>query len=366
MIKVLQVGLSDNIGGLETMVRSWWSVLKDTNEVTFDFLCATDHKVAFYKEYEKEGCVIHQITPRKRDFFKSYSDLKRIMRQNDYDIVHFHIMSYAWVEPIIIASRHSNAQIIVHSHVVNSFNSLCKKDYVLDKIGKFLIRNIEFNCFACGREAGKSMFKSNFTVIENGVDENKFSFNEKYRAIIRQKYNIANHEIIIGHVGNFSVNKNYPFLIDTFYELQQINPNVKLMLIGNDKIHMDTHNRVDELCLNDKVIFTGLVSNSNEYYSAMDFFFFPSIKEGLPVCLIEAQVAGLLCLVSNMVTNECNVSNNYKIFSLDKSPREIANVIQDLLKMCVDRKSCISSEYNIKNSAMKLLESYKVIISKDK
>ena len=362
MIKVLQVGLSDNIGGLETMVRSWWSVLKDTNEVTFDFLCATDHKLAFYKEYEKEGCVIHQITPRKRDFFKSYSDLKRIMRQNDYDIVHFHIMSYAWVEPIIIASRYSNAQIIVHSHVVNSFNSLCKKDYVLDKIGRLLIRNIKFNCFACGREAGKSMFKSNFTVIENGVDEKKFSFNKEYRNQIRKKYSITDNEIIIGHVGNFSVNKNYPFIIDTFYELQKINPSIKLMLIGNDKIHMDTHNRVDKLCLNENVIFTGLVSNSNEYYSAMDLFFFPSIKEGLPVCLIEAQVSGLPCLVSNMVTKECDVSNNYYVFSIDNKPSDVANIILKMIDKKKDRNSIIKAEYDIKNSAHKLLNYYKRIL----
>ncbi|MCI8790870.1 MAG: glycosyltransferase family 1 protein [Lachnospiraceae bacterium] len=366
MVKVLHIGLSSNYGGLETVVRNWWNIIKHDRKVGFDFLCNIEKDMAFSEDYISEGCHVHRITPRKRNSFRSYSDIVRILKEYDYDIIHFHMMSYAWFEPIIAAYKYSKAKIILHSHIVNNANNLVKKDYCLNLFGQTIIkfRNIPFYRLACGKDAGTAMFgNGDFFIIENGIDIDRFSFSEANRIEQRNLYGISDEEIVIGHVGNFSVNKNYPYLIDTFYELQKLNSKVKLLLIGDDQIAPCIHERVNQLGINDKVIFTGMVKDTFKYYSAMDIFFFPSIREGLPVSLIEAQISGLSCIVSNAVTNECKITNSYYSFSLDDNPEKTAGQISELINTDHSRNiDIVDSAYDIRNAARKLLDYYGTIL----
>lgn len=366
MIKVLHIGLSSNYGGLEIVVRNWWNIIKHDRKVRFDFLCNIEKDMAFYEDYISEGCHVYRITPRKRNVFHSYSDIVRILKEYDYDIIHYHMMSFAWFEPIIAANKYSKAKIILHSHTVNNANNLNRKDYFLNLFGQTIIefRNIPFYKLACGKEAGIAMFGNvDFSIIENGIDINRFSFSEANRIEQRNLYGISDEEIVIGHVGNFSVNKNYPYLIDTFYELQKLNSKVKLLLIGDNQISPGIQERVNQLGLNDKVIFTGMVKDTSKYYSAMDIFFFPSIREGLPVCLIEAQISGLSCIVSNAVANECKITNSYYSFSLDDNPETTAGQINKIISIGHSRNIDIAdSAYDIRNAARKLLDYYGSIL----
>lgn len=105
----------------------------------------------------------------------------------------------------------------------------------MNDINKLLIRRKKYLRFACGEEAGKSLFgEKQYTIIENGIDFDKYKFNEIYRKNIRNKYNVKENDILIGHVGNFSEIKNYNYLIELFYFLRKINKNYKLLLIGDD------------------------------------------------------------------------------------------------------------------------------------
>lgn len=105
----------------------------------------------------------------------------------------------------------------------------------MNDINKLLIRRKKYLRFACGEEAGKSLFwEKQFTIIKNEIDFDKYKFNEIYRKNIRNKYNVKENDILIGHVGNFSEIKNYNYLIELFYFLRKINKNYKLLLIGDD------------------------------------------------------------------------------------------------------------------------------------
>ena len=176
--------------------------------------------------------------------------------------------------------------------------------------------------FACGKEAGKWLYgKRSFIIVNNGIDCNRFVFNESERCKIRKKLGF-DKELIIGHVGNFVEAKNHTFLIDVFKSLLDRGVDARLLLLGDGRLKNDVEARVRVLKIEDKVFFAGSVNNTNEYLSAMDMIVMPSLFEGLPLTLVEEQANGLPILASDVITAHANMTGlvNYK--SLD-DPKEV-------------------------------------------
>ena len=219
-IKVLVFGLSPNRGGIETYVYNTYKNLNH-KDICFDFVdtSSASENLAYQDEFEKFGSNIYKITKRTNNLVKSYSEIKNIIKKNDYDYVHMHVMNYMWWEPIYLTNKYSSAKIIVHSHNSQIDKQQFIKNSILDYIGRFIVRNICFYKLACGYEAGKYLFKNeNFEIMENGVDVGLYKFFNDYRKEIREKYEINEDCVLIGHVGNFYIAKNYPKLITIFEE----------------------------------------------------------------------------------------------------------------------------------------------------
>lgn len=320
-MRILQIGMTDNLGGIETFLINYYRNI-DKTKIQFDFVNIYKEKLYFQEEIENMGGKVYKLTSYYKNPIKYIKELKKLINQNKYEIVHCNMNSAAMIYPLI-AGKISNAKVIIaHSHNSSSDKGLLKS--VLHNINKHFIPLFANTFFACSNEAGKWFFNKNilnsdkFKVIYNAIDTEKFIYNEQIRHKKQKELKLDKNKIIIGHVGRFEKQKNHEFLIDIFNEILKINPNVMLLLIGEGSLKQHIKEKVTKLDLEDKVIFLGKRNDVNELYQVMDVFVFPSLYEGLGTVLIEAQYSGLPCVVSNNIPKEAQITRRFEYLELKK------------------------------------------------
>ena len=145
-----------------------------------------------------------------------------------------------------------------------------------------------------------------------------------------------------------------------FYELQKRKPNSILILTGDGKARQQIEKMVQELDLGSKVIFTGIRSDVNRLMQAMDVFLFPSLYEGLPVTMIEAQAAGLPCVISENVPEETIVTDRVSRLALGAPVSEWTDkILKAGQKERRDQTMQIrKAGYDIKENAERLQDFY--------
>ena len=325
-IKILIEGISQNIGGIETFVYNLYKNM-DKSKYEICFLVDGQTKIAYYDEYQKDGCRFFYTENRKKNYFKYLKDLKNIYTNNEFDIIHINVMSYSLFERIVYACKYSNAKIIVHTHSTGYAKGYYKTK-ILHALGKLFVKNKKFYKIACGENAGKFMFgKEKFKIVNNGIDIERFVFSDINRDEIRKEFNIPNDTTVIAHVGAFYPVKNHKFLVEIFNEYLKINPNSKLVLVGEGYLQEQIKEQIKVLGLQEKVIFTGKRNDVDKIYSASDVYVMPSISEGLSVSLCEAQINGLKCYTSNDVDKGSDISGNVVFLSLNESAKYWAEKI---------------------------------------
>lgn len=355
-IRILHVFAHMNRGGAETMIMNLYHSI-DRAEIQFDFIVHTEEKGDFDEEIEKLGGRIYRI-PRytgKNHFTYKIAWKNFFEEHPEYKLIHGHVRSTASIYLNIAKKR--NVITIAHSHSTSSrgdiFNRLVKK------IMQFPIRYKADYLFACSYEAGLWLYgrqatkKNNFKILRNAVDIQKYSFDMERRDIIRDSLNIG-ERVVVGHVGSFTTPKNHKFLIKIFNDLYQKNENCVLLLVGDGPLRESIITEVKKFGLSESVIFTGLRSDINDLLNAMDIFVFPSIFEGVPVTLIEAQAAGLPCLISDRITEEVKLTNNITTLSIMDSSLSWANKIIEIISLKINRSvidKISSSDYNINKSS---------------
>ena len=356
-IRVLQIGVHDKIGGIETFIMNYYRNM-NRSIIQFDFV-SMFNKLYFEDEMINLGAKIYKIANVKKNPIKYYFQIKKIIKENNYKIVHVNMLSAANIIPIIAAKKAGAKTIIAHSHNTDVPKNILRK--FLNNINKNLIIKNATKLLACSEKAGNWMFGSNkqFDIIPNAIEMEKFIYNPIIREKIRKKNNIEN-ELVIGHVGRMCEQKNHEFLIDCFYKVTKKNPNVVLMLIGEGEFENKLRTKVKQLNISEKVKFIGVVNNVQDYFQAMDLFVLPSKFEGLGIVLIEAQTSGLQCIAADCVPRETNIFNKIHFEELEKNSRA-----EDILKFDnikydrqIDNKKINSSEYNIIKAAKNLQNLY--------
>lgn len=350
--------------GVASFAVNYAKQINNINDVHIDFLLAHDIESPYYKDLKSINSNIYFLPETKNPFIiKNY--LKKFYIQNRYDIVHSNVINlgaYVLKEAKKSGIKHR----IMHSHVTQNGETFMQRLIRLPFQKNALHYTNEY--FACSEAAGKFMFKNKkFRIINNGIDIEKFKYNEAYNEEIRNIYKIDASCKVIGHIGRFTEQKNHKYLIDIFNEVHKIDSNIKLLLVGDGNLENQIKNKVTNLKLNDYVIFAGLQTNIFKYYSAMDVFVLPSLYEGLPVVGIEAQSSGLSCLLSDKITTETKISENTFFKSIELSPIDWAKSIIELIYQTHDRlninKSLLNSEYDISYQASRLVDFYRQIIN---
>lgn len=339
----------------------------EKKEMTFDYLSINEPETSYRDEVETLGGKMFVLPRLNMSVLSYWNALRKLIKLNCYDAVHVHGNSHTLILELSAARFAGCGVRIVHSHNTTCLNPL------LHKILCPLFNLLYTHALACGEGAGNWMFGSrNYTVINNGVDTRKFSFNIEKRKSIRQQLRISDEEILIGNVGHFYGKvKNQSFVVNVFNELVKKSKRYKLCLIGDGPQRKDVEQQVGEYGLLNRVIFTGNINNVDEYLSALDLIVMPSLYEGLPLTLIEQQACGLHCVVADTITKEADKTGNLKFLSLESPVEEWANCIEKS-EWGIDREK-ISKEaiekiseagYNIAVEANKLRKVYESINNK--
>lgn len=331
LVRVLHIVISMDMGGLETFIMNIYRKI-DRNKVQFDFLMHTDKECVYSEEIRRLGGKIFNVPARNKgiwnnkkavnDFFKSHSE---------YRIVHQHVNSLSYIEPLKAARKHGVPVRIIHGHSTKEGGSMIHK-YIHHWNQLIFSKQYATDNFACSDLSakwllGEKRYKSGeYQIINNGIDTELFSFRNEVRNRMRKELNITD-TFVIGLVGRFSYPKNHEFLIDIFEELHKKNNDAVLLLVGDGKMRSTIESKLIEKGLMNSTILTGVRSDITDILQAMDVFVMPSHYEGLPVSLVEAQATGLPCVVSDVITKQVEITEKIKYVSLDTSAEKWADSI---------------------------------------
>ena len=360
IIKILMVLDAFHIGGAEMFCLNFVKNL-DRKRFQVDFAVTNLTNNKLEEEIIGLGCKLH-IIPRFKVFnIKNYKKRwNELLRKEHYDVIHGHA-SGAMSIYLSVAKKHGCVT-FAHSH-----SAFIRGNIFVRTVKKLFSKGIKNNAdywlscsdLAAIRLYGKDFSKSTkYHFIPNGIQPEKYKFNESYRKTIRENFKVSDETILIGHVGSFTEPKNHKYLLEVFKEFNNIIPESKLILCGDGPLKQSIEKMADCLRIKDKVIFTGNVYNTNEFYSAFDYFVFPSFFEGLPISLVEAQASGLPILCSDSITTDVILTSH--IFQKSVSENEsnwaqfIAKTINDLFERTADYQLVYKSVFTI-NSTVQIV-----------
>lgn len=345
-------------GGVEAFVMNVYRNI-DREKVQFDFLLRCGNRTHYWDEIERMGGRIFVTPPYPKRAVSNYFETKKFLEKHrEYETIHVHANSLIYMYAIKIAKKLKIKNRIMHSHSTKP-----KKDMLvcLHKHNKKHIDKYANIKLACSNVAGEWMFDGDFQIINNGIDSEKFRYNEKIRNEIRNQLGIKD-EVLIGNIGRFVEPKNHSFIIDIFSEYKKINTKSKLLLMGFGELESNIRNQVKLLGLEDDVIILNDRNDACNILQAVDVFLFPSKFEGLGISLVEAQASGLPCLVSDNIPKEAIFDNRVDVLSLDENKSVWANKLDILCKSNYKREVGAdivkANNYDISNTCKQLIQIY--------
>lgn len=363
-IRVLQVLGRLDLGGAETMIMNLYENI-DRDQVQFDFVIHSQDECAYSSRVRELGGVIYSVPcftmKNIREYKKAWRQL--FAAHPEYKVIHGHVRSTASIY-LKIAKQYGLVT-IAHSHNTSSGKGLSA--FVKNTM-QHSIRNIADFLFACSKGSGiwlyggKACKGDNFYVLKNAIDTEKFTYTQEIRERVRSSLNLED-KFVIGHVGRFEQQKNHDFLIQVFGEIYHTNKDARLLLIGSGPLEEATKDKVAKLNLSKVVYFLGIRKDVNELLQAMDIFLFPSLFEGLPVTLIEAQAAGLPVVASKNVSKEVQVTDLIQFLEIDNNIKEWSKAVLNTPKDKYREDSNIGqgiaeSGYSITTTSMWLMDFY--------
>ena len=348
-------------GGAEQMIYNYCKLF-DPNK--YEFVIAYQHEpvITCKEKFDSIGIKTIRITARSENFVKNIIDGFKVIRYEKPDIVHAHmnLVNFCALIPAFFCGVDVR---ICHSHIAenatnfmyNVFAFFCKKISTL----------FATDYFACGYEAGefyygkKYMKKGKVKLIKNAIDFADYIYDPILDKRFREKYKLSG-ELVIGHIGRFSYQKNHERLIEIFYQIYKKKKDTKLILIGSGSLENKIREQVQKCGLEERVLFLGNIRDTKSAYSAMDIFVLPSRFEGLPVVAIEAQVAGLPCVFSSTIDKSCDLTGLIQFCDLEMDDQYWANIILEWHKSYNKNydRSHLEDEYDIKKKVYLLQQYY--------
>lgn len=327
-IRVLNLFTIMNRGGAETMVMNYYRHM-DRTKIQFDFLVHREEKGDYETEIQQLGGKIYRMIPIYPQNFSRYKKMIRsfFKEHKEYQIIHSHMSELGYFV-FKEAKRQGIPVRICHAH--NAPHGWDMK-MIMREYFKRKMRPYMTHMFMCGIESGRWLFgKENeklFIQMNNAIDTEKFYYRSFVDEQVRKELGIGRQQLVIGHVGRFHKQKNHKFLIKIFYEIQKVKSDTVLLLIGEGKLKKEIYEQARKLGVLNKVKFLGLRRDVERLMQCFNVFLFPSLFEGLPVTMVEAQAAGNLCFISDRVPKQSCITDNVRIMSLKQSEKKWADTI---------------------------------------
>lgn len=359
MKKILVAYVTKNKNsGINKYLNNVTNIIKDKyKDVKFDFLTSDmDNELKEYIEHN-HGRLL-KISSLKNPI-KRYNEIKQIIQKNSYDVAYINISESFNICTALAAKKKHVQRIVIHSHNCgpSGNNFIIRFSRILLN---FIFKKILCNCgtvfLACSKRAGIWMFgnkivnSNQFHIINNTINLSKYEYNIDIRNKYRKKYNIEENDIVLGNIGNFISAKNQIFLLKILKKLVK-KGNYKLLLIGTGQLKPMFEKYIKKEKIENKVVFTGPINNVNQVLQAMDIFVFPSICEGFGIAALEAQVAGLMTILSDKVPNDVIVS--YNTVRLPLNEKKWIEYIIQLKKEDIKNVKLMDKIYEFDNSNTK-------------
>ena len=319
-----------NRGGAENAIMNYYRNV-DKSLVQFDFLLTAPDKCDFEDEIISLGGKVYRVPLLSmKNPLPYYKGVQKFFQEHSYKIVHSHTSSKSAI-PLWIAKNSGIPVRICHSH-----NTLSEKGIngLIRDFLKLPLRRVATHMFACGYEAaiwlyGKKLYEAGkVQIVRNVIEREKFEFNPNVRKAYREKLNIKPDTLLVGLTARFNHQKNHSFALDILKELSDQGANVRFLFLGDGVLKDEIIQKAKDLGIMEHIIFAGVVNNVNDYLQAMDIFLMPSFNEGLPLSLVEAQIAGLSCIVSTGVPAESDVTGLVSFLPLASGAKEWAKEIK--------------------------------------
>lgn len=322
-----------NAGGAETFLMKLYREI-DKNKYQMDFCINVFEKCFYEDEIREMGGRIFRIPARSVDFEKHNKCLFDLVKNNEYkyilavsasatSFIDLKIAKKAGAHICSIRSSNSRGPKGIKVRLVNAF---CKTAF-----RKFADVKIAPSDLAAEFLFGKNSIKKGKVVfLHNALDIETFKFSQIDRMRERKKLNISENTIVVGHVGRFYEQKNHSYLIEAFYQIHLKNPDTILLLVGDGELRKSIQEKVIRHGIESRVLFLGTRKDIPQLLSTMDVFMFPSIFEGMPNTVIEAQANGVPCVISDSITKQVALASNVQYLSLNENPSKWANIALSL------------------------------------
>ena len=375
MINVLVVVGSMGVGGNERFVLNLVKYL-NKNEFYIDLLIYSDDGLNqnFYEQAKNNvRCVYllkHTNENKYKSLIKELLYTRKIVKERSYDIVHCNSCSLlGLLRTVVPAKIYSTAKIIAHSHNSGNENGKLINKLVRGVLKIILSCSIDIG-FTCSDFAGKSKYTekfmktSRYIIINNAVECEKYDFNINVREELRTKIEADFDTIVLGNVGRMDDQKNQVFLLDIVHEMKERGIKVKLVVVGDGYKKKLITEKIKEMNLFEEVYLLGVRQDVNELYNMMDVFVLPSLYEGFPFVLIEAQLNGLPCIVSEAVSRTVDVTNNTIFLPLEKSNDKWIEAIETSKKKHLDKSQLTSvrEKYDVATEIDRIGKIYKELV----
>ena len=332
-LRVLQVGMTRNLGGIETYLIEQFRHL-DKNKIDYDFVNITgEYSICYEDEILASGSKIFKVVSRHKNPLLHYWQWFNILSQNKgvYDVIVLNTNSLEYVFPLVLGKIFGIPVRVIHSHNSGFENKQGLARRLLVGMNKKLLAWSANLRFACSQFAGQWMFKDNpYHVIYNAIDIHKYDADLKVREETRNALGLHT-ELTLLHVGRFSYQKNHSFLLDIFKEVHAIQPDSVLLLVGDtteeSEFLTEVKRKIKDYGLENSVRLLGRRDDVNKIMQAADVLVMPSFFEGLTVVGIEAQASDLPLLLSDTVTKELELLPSTQFISLEAGPTAWAEAI---------------------------------------
>lgn len=339
------------IDGITSCIMNYYRNINH-NEISMTFVATKilgekKHFEAIKEEIILMGDSVVEIN-RKQNPIKYILELVKIIKKNQFDIMHVHGSSSLMSIELLAAKLGGIPVRISHSH-----NTKCNHN-ILNKILKPVFLRLTTTRLACGEAAGKWLFDNkSFEVIKNGVEVERFRYSSDKRKKVIKELCLSNKKVI-GHVGNFNEQKNHIFMVDVLESLVKIDDSYHLLLVGDGAKRQEVEEKLRKKGILNNVTFLGRRTDIQDILQCMDFMILPSLYEGLPLVVIEWQCNGLKSILSDNVTEEVKVTDLVSFMSLNNSAQKWAEKIDE--EFDYDRSdekntiNIINAGYDIKNN----------------
>lgn len=357
-MRILVYGMSGvNMGGIETFLTEMNGFM--SKGTIFDYVIEGS-SCLYEKTIQRQKGKIYNVTRKKQSALGNLNDNYKLLKylKTEYDAVYFNLNTLSWIEPIKIALSFGY-RIYVHSHI----SEIAANDAfhrMIYSINKKRLSRMKIHRLTCSEKATRFMFyrKDVVEMIYNAVDLSKFQYRNELRNSVKAELHVLNKTKIIGFVGRLDKQKNVLMLPDILKQVISGVEELKMLIIGDGPLKDELQSKIKEMGLSDYCFLLGNKADVYRYYNAMDVLVLPSLYEGLPIVLIEAQTNGLKCIVSETVSEQSDITGNLRFVSannLDEwRDRIMESFVDNNSNRDIEATMLAGTRFNIKREATRL------------